>query len=149
MSQRDSSIAAFLLVFDNLMQALTADYRKNHLTFQTFNYSCFPTATTKWNTAAIKIPLLFETGLFIWFLGWGKRRQGFNESDCWTGRVLQQSTGKVLTCKAEWAWIIFAVLSHFSLVVKSGLIISCHDLRQRRCQLPRVNNTPVKLIFWL
>ena len=34
-------MAAFLLVFDNLMQALTADYRKNHLTFQIFNYSCF------------------------------------------------------------------------------------------------------------
>ena len=40
-------MAAFLLVFDNLIPALTADYRKNHLTFQIFHYSCFSTAATK------------------------------------------------------------------------------------------------------
>ena len=65
-----------MAIQQRVMQALTADYRKNHLTFQIFNYSCFSTATTKWNTAAIKIPLLFETGLFILFFGWGKRRHG-------------------------------------------------------------------------
>ena len=73
-SQRDSSMAAFLLVFDNLMQVLTAENRKNHLTFQIFNYSCSSTAVTKWNIAAIKILQLFKAGLFIWFFGWGKRR---------------------------------------------------------------------------
>ena len=72
-SHRDSSTAAFLLGFDSLTQALMADFRKNPLTFQIFNYSCSSTAATKWNTAAIKILLLFEAGLFIWFFGWGKR----------------------------------------------------------------------------
>ena len=32
-SQRDSSMAAVLLVFDNLIQAVTADYRKNPFIF--------------------------------------------------------------------------------------------------------------------
>lgn len=47
-------------------EALTADYRKNLLTFQIVS-SCSFTAATKWNTTAMKMPLLFEAGLFIWF----------------------------------------------------------------------------------
>ena len=56
------------------MQALTADYRRNLLKLQMFNYSCSFTTPTKWNTAAIKILLLFEAGLLISFWGWGKLR---------------------------------------------------------------------------
>ena len=37
----------------------------------TFNYSCSPIASTRGNTAAFKIRLLFEDGSFIWF-GFGK-----------------------------------------------------------------------------
>ena len=50
---------------------ITADYGKNILTFEIFNYSRSSTAATKWNTAAIKILAIFEDGLFIWVLGWG------------------------------------------------------------------------------
>ena len=56
------------------MQALTADYRRNLLKLQMFNYSCSFTTPTKWNTAAIKILLLFEAGLLISFWGCGKLR---------------------------------------------------------------------------
>ena len=74
MCKRDSSMIAFLLVFDNLMQGTTAYYWKIPLTFQIISCSCSSTAATKWNTVAIKILLLFETGLFIWFFGWGRSR---------------------------------------------------------------------------
>ena len=84
----------------------TADYRENLLTFQIFNYSCSSTGATKWNTAAIKILLGF----------WAEEifAMEFNESESWIYRLLQQSTGKVLTsltCFQQlhplWAWVIF------------------------------------------
>ena len=67
----------------------TADYKENLLTFQIFNYSCSSTAATKWNTAAIKILLGF----------WAEEifAVEFNESESCIYRLLQQSTGKVLT----------------------------------------------------
>ena len=64
MCKRDSSMVAFLLVFDNLMQGTTVDYWKIPLTFQIINCSWSSTAATKWNTV----------GLFIWFFGWGRPR---------------------------------------------------------------------------
>lgn len=64
MRKRDSSMVAFLLVFDNLMQGTTVDYWKIPLTFQIINCSWSSTAATKWNTV----------GLFIWFFGWGRPR---------------------------------------------------------------------------
>ena len=48
------------------MQALTADYRKNLVTFQSFSLCVLPLPPQN-ETAAIKILLLFETGLCIVF----------------------------------------------------------------------------------
>ena len=73
-------MAAFLLVFDNLMPALTADYRKNHLTFQIFHYSCFSTAATKCScyqdSSVIQLVCLFG------FSVEESDATGFNESEC-------------------------------------------------------------------
>ena len=75
------------------MQAITADYKKNLLTFEIFNYSRSSTAATKWNTAAIKILPLFEDGLFIWF--WGEdSTQNSTKVKVEHADFLQQSTRK-------------------------------------------------------
>ena len=65
------------------------------LTFQSFNLCVLPVAAKKWNTAAIKILLLFEPSV-ICYLVWSRKasQRDFNESDGWACMILQQSRGK-------------------------------------------------------
>ena len=67
---------------------------KIFLTFQSFCLRVLPLAAKKWNTAAIKILLLFEPVLFIWFRLRKVSQWDFNESKSWACRSLQQSWGK-------------------------------------------------------
>lgn len=49
-----------------------------------FLHFCSTTAASKWNAAAIRFQLLFESGLFIWLLGWEKSCHVFIKSESWT-----------------------------------------------------------------
>ena len=51
------------------------------LTFQSFSLRVLPLAAKKWNSAAIKILLLFEPVLFIWFGLRKASERDFNESN--------------------------------------------------------------------
>ena len=54
---------------------------KIFLTFQSFSFRVLPRAAKKGNTAAIKIPLLFEPVFFIWFGLWKASQRDFKESE--------------------------------------------------------------------
>ena len=73
------------------MLGSTAVYRK--LKIQIFNYSCSSTASTKWNTVAIKVLLLFFKAVF-WVFDTGFN-ESESESESWICWLLQQGTGKV------------------------------------------------------
>ena len=89
--QRDLSMAAFVIVHAQILRRTIGEI---FLTFQRLSLRVLPPAAKKWNTGAIKILLLFEPVLFICFGLRKASQRDFNESESWTCRILQQSTGK-------------------------------------------------------
>ena len=70
---------------------------------------------TKRNTAAIKIVLLFESGVYTWFLGWGSPRDSTKvkvEHVGFYSRVQETSPTSLFRfqeLRPRWAWVIITV----------------------------------------
>ena len=117
--QRDLSMAGCLC--DSSCGILRRTTGKIFLTFQSFSLRVLPPAANKWNSAAIKILLLFEPVLFIWFGSRKASLRDFNESESWARRILQQSRGKVFFTSlnrfqelhTRLAWVIITVFASF------------------------------------
>ena len=75
-------MAAFLLIFDNLMQALTADYRKNHLTFKFLTIRVFPLQPQNEIQLLSRFPCYSRLVCLFCFSAEESDATGFNESDC-------------------------------------------------------------------